>query len=131
MSKFTETELAFIQAHHIGRLATVSRRGEPQNKPVGFRYNPELDTIDIGGPENGKSQKFHNVALNGLASFVIDDMTNEGGGGVEIRAKAEALPTGGKTVHPRFSPEMIRLTPTRVITWDLANRLPRAARNVD
>lgn len=132
MSKFTEAELAYMKTQRIGRLATVNQRGEPQNKPVGFRYNPELDTIDIGGPANGKTQKFRNIARNGLASFVVDDMTAQGvGGGIEIRAYAEVLPDGGETVSPGFSPELIRLTPKRIITWDLSDRLPRSARNVE
>lgn len=121
-----------MKTQRIGRLATVNQRGEPQNKPVGFRYNPELDTIDIGGPANGKTQKFRNIARNGLASFVVDDMTAQGvGGGIEIRAYAEVLPDGGETVSPGFSPELIRLTPKRIITWDLSDRLPRSARNVE
>jgi pyridoxamine 5'-phosphate oxidase family protein len=132
LSKFTEAELAYMKTQRIGRLATVNQRGEPQNKPVGFRYNPELDTIDIGGPANGKTQKFRNIARNGLASFVVDDMTAQGvGGGIEIRAYAEVLPDGGETVSPGFSPELIRLTPKRIITWDLSDRLPRSARNVE
>ena len=72
MSKFTDIELEYIKTQRLGRLATVNKDGEPQIAPVTFRYNAELDTIDIGGLNMGETQKFRNVAHNGLASFVID-----------------------------------------------------------
>jgi pyridoxamine 5'-phosphate oxidase family protein len=131
MSKFTEAELEYLKTQRTGRLATVNSRGEPQNAPVTFRYNPELDSIDIGGPNNSKSQKYRNIARNGLASFVIDDHTEKGGRGIEIRAHAEAFPEGGESIHPAFSPELIRLTPKRIITWDLAGELPFSRRNAE
>jgi pyridoxamine 5'-phosphate oxidase family protein len=74
LSKFTEAELAYLQSQRLGRLATVNKNGEPQVAPVGFRYNAELDTIDIGGYDNANSQKFRNIARNGLAAFVVDDV---------------------------------------------------------
>src|SRR5690349_18222941 len=133
MSKFTEAELEYLKTQRAGRLATVNKRGEPQNAPVAFRYNAELDTIDIGGPNNGKSQKYRNVARNGLASFVVDDFTSVGGRGIEIRAHAEVVPEGGQSIHPAFSPELIRLTPKRIISWDLSGKTlpwPATRRNV-
>lgn len=58
MSKFTEAELEYLKVQNTGRLATVNKRGEPQNTPVLFRYNAELDTIDIGGPEMASLRNF-------------------------------------------------------------------------
>lgn len=146
MSRFTEIEQAYLKTQKAGRLATVNKHGEPQNAPVTFRYNEELDTIDIGGPRNGESQKYRNVARNGLASFVVDDFTEWGGRGIEIRAHAEAVSEGGgetiytdgekiskagETVYSGFSPEVIRLTPKRIIAWDLSNGIPFSKRNVE
>ena len=74
MSKFTDIELEYLQTQRLGRLATVNKNGEPQIAPVTFRYHAELDTIDIGGLNMGETQKFRNVARNGLASFMIDDV---------------------------------------------------------
>jgi pyridoxamine 5'-phosphate oxidase family protein len=131
MSKFTEVELEYLLSQKAGRLATVNQRGEPQNSPVTFRYNAELDTIDIGGPNNSKSQKYRNVARNGLASFVVDDFTEQGGRGIEIRARAEVFPEGGEDIVPGyFSPEIIRLYPKRIIAWDRAGKLPFSKRDV-
>ena len=69
MSKFTEAELKYLKTQQLGRLATVNKKGEPQVAPVSFRYNPELDTIDIGGYDNGNTQKFRNIANNPTVSF--------------------------------------------------------------
>lgn len=132
MSKFLEAELEYLKTQRLGRLATVNKRGEPQIAPVTFRYNEELDTIDIGGLNNGETQKFHNVARNGLASFVVDDVVPPWQPrGIEIRGHAEALPDGGQSVSPNFSPALIRLTPRRIISWDASTRRPHSARNVE
>jgi pyridoxamine 5'-phosphate oxidase family protein len=132
LSKFLEAELEYLQTQRLGRLATVNQRGEPQIAPVTFRYNAELDTIDIGGFNNGETQKFRNVAHNGLASFVIDDVAPPWQPrGIEIRGRAEALPEGGQTVSPNFSPALIRLTPKRIISWDMSTKRPRSARNIE
>jgi len=134
MSKFTDIELEYLKTQRLGRLATINKNGEPQNAPVTFLYNAELDTIDIGGFNMGETQKFRNVAQNGLASFVIDDVLPPfQPRGVEIRGRAEALPDGGQRISPDFGPALIRLTPGRIISWNLTSGDPaqaHSARNV-
>jgi pyridoxamine 5'-phosphate oxidase family protein len=132
MSKFTEAELEYIQSQRLGRLATVNKNGDPQVAAVTFRYNPELDTIDIGGYDNGNTQKFRNVALNGKASFLIDDVVPPfKPRTLEIRGHAEALSEGGETVMAGFSPYLIRITPKRIIFADTTFDPPqRSTRNV-
>jgi len=134
ISKFTDIELEYLKTQRLGRLATVNKNGEPQIAPVTFRYNTELDTIDIGGLNMGETQKFRNVARNGLASFVIDDIAPPfQPHGVEIRGHAEALSDGGKQISPDFSPALIRLTPGRILSWNLTSGDPaqtHLARNV-
>ena len=49
MSNFTPAEIAYLQSQLLGRLATIGADGDPHVVPVGFQYNPDLDTIDIGG----------------------------------------------------------------------------------
>lgn len=119
MSKFTEAELQYLQSQRIGRLATVNQRGAPQVTAVGFRYNPELDTIDIGGYDMSNTQKFRNVARNELVSLLVDDVlppwkTRS----LEIRGRAEALPDGGQLIADNLNPAIIRITPTRIVFWD-------------
>ncbi len=129
MSKFSEAELQYLKTQRLGRLATVNERGEPQVAAVGFRYNPETDTIDIGGYDMANTQKFRNVARNGLASFLVDDVlppwkTRS----MEIRGHAQALPDGGQSVAPTMSPAVIRITPIRIIFWDATTDPPTGSR---
>jgi pyridoxamine 5'-phosphate oxidase family protein len=46
---FTYAETAYLASQRLGRLATIQPDGSPQVKPVGFRYNPGLGTIDVTG----------------------------------------------------------------------------------
>jgi pyridoxamine 5'-phosphate oxidase family protein len=132
LSKFTEAELKYLQSQRLGRLATVNARGEPQVAAVGFRYNPELDTIDIGGRDMGNTQKFRNVARNGQVSLLVDDVlppwkTRS----LEIRGTAQALSEGGQSIAPNMSPALIRITPSRIIFWDAtAEPIVGSKRNV-
>lgn len=113
--------IAYLQSQRLGRLATVDGEGAPQNNPVGFRYNAELGTIDIGGRNMGATRKFRNVAGHPKVAFVVDDLASVQPWRprcVEIRGRAEALreladqPSG-------FSAEIIRIYPERVISFGL------------
>jgi pyridoxamine 5'-phosphate oxidase family protein len=132
MSVFTEAELAYLQSQRLGRLATVNKNGEPQIAAVGFRYNAELDTIDIGGYDNGNTQKFRNIARNGLASFLVDDVQPPWKPRLlEIRGRAQALAEGGQSIAPNLSPALIRIVPKRIIIHDSTSEPPaHAQRNV-
>jgi pyridoxamine 5'-phosphate oxidase family protein len=61
MSAFTTAELEYIAGQRLGRLATVGKDGAPHVVPVGFRYNPETDTIDIGGHNMARSKKWRDI----------------------------------------------------------------------
>ena len=45
----TGSEIEYLETQQLGRLATIQPDGSPQVKPVGFRYNAELGTIDVVG----------------------------------------------------------------------------------
>jgi hypothetical protein len=61
----------------------------------------------------------------------VDDFTEAGGRGIEIRARAEVFPEGGEAIVPGyFSPEIIRLYPKRIIAWDKGGVLPFSKRDV-
>jgi pyridoxamine 5'-phosphate oxidase family protein len=124
MSAFTEKELEYLQSQRLGRLATVRPDGKPQIAPVGFRYNAELDVIDIGGRFMSQSKKFRNLAENPNVSLVIDDVLPPWQPrGVEIRGTAQALPSGGQAVfgsaNYAVDDALIRITPTQIIGWGL------------
>lgn len=123
MSKWWDLDLypTYLATQTPGRLATVNKAGRPQNSPVSFTYNEAMGTIDIGGRAMGTTRKFGNVAATGVASIVIDDVADPvdwAVRGVEIRGEAEAL-TDVEPPSPYFSREIVRIHPSRVISWGL------------
>jgi pyridoxamine 5'-phosphate oxidase family protein len=110
----------FLAGHHHGHLATVAPDGTPQNKPVGYYYNPALGTIDIAGFNMDTSAKYHNIAVHPEVSFVVDDATGEGASGmrfVEVRGRAEQA-TAPSPAAAGLSPHIIRIRPRRVVSWN-------------
>jgi pyridoxamine 5'-phosphate oxidase family protein len=115
MSSFTPQEIAYLHSQLLGRLATVGVDGDPHVVPVGFRYNSDLDTIDIGGHSIAQSKKYRDVARTGRAAFVVDDLASVDPWTprmITMRGRAEVLPAGGQEIQPFFAPELIRITPT-------------------
>jgi pyridoxamine 5'-phosphate oxidase family protein len=118
----TQAEIAYIRTQPLGRLATVDAKGAPQNSPVGFTYDDATGTIDIGGMAMGASRKFRNVAATGKVSFVVDDIASFDPWTVrmvEIRGTAEALTGVQQDSGSSTSSEIIRIHPTRVISFGL------------
>jgi pyridoxamine 5'-phosphate oxidase family protein len=122
---FTEAELAYLRGGRptrLGRLATIDARGVPQNSPVGFRVDADAGTILIAGFDLGRSRKFRNVQGNPHVSLVVDDVASTDPWrvrAVEVRGTAEAR-TGVTPLLPGVSPELIVITPTRVVSWGLS-----------
>jgi len=123
VSSFTSVELEFLKTQRLGRLATVDPKGRPQNSPVGFRYNAELDVIEIAGRAMSQSKKFRNIGKNPHVAFVVDDVLPPWSPRmVEIRGRAEALSTGGKGFYGDGYPAddgLIRIHPTQIISFGL------------
>ncbi|WP_280423420.1 PPOX class F420-dependent oxidoreductase [Nocardia carnea] len=114
-------QLDYLAGQRLGRLATVAPDGAPQNNPVGFRYNPDLGTIDIAGWNMGRSRKFRNLAKNNRVAFVVDDIASVQPWRVrclEIRGTAEAL-TETATYIGTEPGELIRIHPERVIAFGI------------
>jgi pyridoxamine 5'-phosphate oxidase family protein len=119
MPIFTEAELEYLRSQPLGRLATQKPNGTLQNSPVGFRYNAETGTIDIGGFRMDQSRKFRNVGDNARTAFVVDDIVSVQPWRVrciEIRGRAEALPAEGSR------PPLIRIHPERIISYGITER---------
>ena len=122
MTVFTEKEVEYLREQRLGRLATVGKNGEPHVVPTSFRYNEELDTIDIGGHNLGRSKKFRDARSSGRAAFVVDDVLPGGAWrprGIEVRGSAEALSEGGGEVNAGFDKELIRIHPGRIVGWGI------------
>ena len=124
MSAFTPLEIEYLQSQRLGRLATVGRDCQPHVVPVGFRFNAEQDTIDIGGHGFAARKKYRDVLGNSKVAFVVDDVASVQPWivrGVEIRGEAEVLRTGGKEIMGGFDDEMFRIRPNRIRSWGLSD----------
>lgn len=127
---FTEAELDYLRGQRPGRLATLHPDGTPQVSPVGFGVNAELGTIDIGGRDMAASRKYRNVAANGSAAFVVDDIASVRPWVVrclEIRGRAEAIesPAGSRA---NVGGPIIRLHPRRIISFGVDPGNPAAGK---
>jgi pyridoxamine 5'-phosphate oxidase family protein len=115
-SAFTDQELLYLTQAERGRLArvaTVGKDGTPHVTPVGWRYNPDHDAIEIGGFDLERTKKFRDAKRTGRAAVVIDDLASISPWrprGIEIRGRAEAV--GG-------AQPVIRLHPERIISWGI------------
>ena len=82
--------------------------------PVGWTYNAELDTIDVGGRDMAATKKFRDVKRNARAAIVIDDVLPPWQPrGIEVRGGAEAV----EGTEP-----LIRIHPDHVRSWGLATK---------
>ena len=140
MSRFTDAEIAYLQSQRLGRLATVDAKGDPHVVPVSFRYNPGQDTIDIGGHNIVSTKKYRDALQHGRVAFVVDDVQPPWQPRmIEVRGNVQGLPEGGKEIVPSFSPEILRITPTRIISFGLnggvvqpgQGRVDYSSRNVE
>jgi PPOX class F420-dependent enzyme/OxyR family protein/uncharacterized protein (TIGR02246 family) len=115
--------IEYLTTHAHGRLATVSPNGSPQNKPVGYRYNPALQTIDIAGFTMERSAKYRNVGINPEVAFVVDDVVGDGPEGVrfvELRGTAEHAEDPDRATPGGVSAHIIRIHPRRLVSWNIA-----------
>ena len=126
---FTDAEYGYLAGHPLGRLATIGPDGAPQVHPVALWLNEAAGTIDIGGPELTRSQKFRNVQADPRVSLVVDDQAEtpnpigQTGRGIEVRGEAEIV-TLDPPLIPGFSRETLRIHPHRIIAWNVGEFTP-------
>ena len=113
-SVFNASELAYLrEGRRLARIATVGRDGTPHVVPSGFVHNAPLDTIDVTGHSVAETKKWRDVARNGRAAVVIDDIASFNPfrpRAIEVRGRAEAIP----------GPDaLIRIHPERIVSWGL------------
>ncbi len=132
MSVFTDKELEYLAQQRLGRIATVGQQGQPHVVPTSFRYNAEHDAIDVGGLRMSQTKKLRDVHRTGLASIVVDDVLPPWQPRmIEIRGTAAVVPEGGKALNDRFEDTIIRIQPTRIISFGIdASDLAANARSV-
>jgi len=117
VSVFSDAGLAYLDEGKLGRLATVDGAGMPHLVPIGWRYNPDLDTIDVGGRDFERSAKYRHVQANPNVAFVVDDVLPRWRPRcVTLRGTAVAI---AASVEGPDQGALIRITPTHVISWGL------------
>src|SRR5437588_11032597 len=120
MSKFTPAEIEYMQDQRLGRLATVNEKGDLHVVPVGFRYNAEQDTIDIGGHNIVPTKKYREAVRHGRVAFVVDDVLPPWRPRfVEVRGTVQPHTSGGHAINPNFPPDILRLTPTHIVSMGI------------
>jgi pyridoxamine 5'-phosphate oxidase family protein len=125
MSVFAPEEIAYLQENKLGRLGTADAEGQPHMIPVTYFFNEEEDTIDVGGLNFAEGKKWRDAEENPRVAFLVDDVIGppRRARAVEIRGNAELHQTGGEAINPRFpnfAPQFIRIRPTRIVSWGLA-----------
>jgi pyridoxamine 5'-phosphate oxidase family protein len=119
MSVFSDKELAYLGGKRLGRLATIEANGLPHVVPLGWTYNPALDTLDVGGHDLARTKKFRNVRGNPKVALVIDDVLPPWRPRcVMVRGDAEALEAATSADGEPLG-AIIRIHPRRVISWGL------------
>ncbi len=117
MSRFTEKEIEYLQSQRLARLATLGANGDLHVVPLAFRYNPETDTIDLGGHDIAGSKKYRDALRYGRVALVVDDVLPPWRPRfVEVRGTVEAFAEGGKEINQGFAPDMLRVTPTYIVS---------------
>jgi pyridoxamine 5'-phosphate oxidase family protein len=127
MSVFLPSEIRYLESQRLARIATVGRDGQPHVVPVSFRYNPETDTIDVGGHGFAARKKYRDVQANPRVAVVIDDLASIDPWRprmLEIRGEAEVLSTGGEGIQPGFDPHMFRIRPKRIVSIGIEGEGP-------
>lgn len=120
MSIFTKNELDYMHEQRLGRLATVDVGGNPHVVPVGFRHNPDTDTIEIGGHDIALTKKWRDMGGHPRVAFVVDDVLPPWQPrSIEILADAELLESGGEGFARGLDPQIIRLHPVKIIAWGI------------
>ena len=133
MSVFTDEEIDYLNTQILGRLATVGPDGQPHAVAVSFRYNAQLDTIDIGGHDFAKRKKYRDVQRNPRVALIVDDLESVNPWrpqGIEVRGEAEVLRSGGEVLGPGFAPEMFRIRPRRIVSWGIMGNVVPSGRSV-
>jgi|SRR5262245_1890158 len=131
MSAFTKTEIEYLAEQRLGRIATVGPDGQPHVVPTSFRYNADHDAIDVGGLRMSQTKKLRDIQRSGRASIVVDDVLPPWQPRmIEIRGSAAVIPTGGKAFSDRFEDTIVRIQPTRIISFGIDSDDSVKARSV-
>jgi len=122
MVELTRAQIDYLAGKRLGRIATAGADGKPHVVPTSFRYNAELGTVDVGGMHVATTKKYRDVQANGWAAIVVDDLVSTDPWTprmLEIRGRAEAVPSGGSALGGGFGDAFIRIYPEKVNSFGI------------
>jgi pyridoxamine 5'-phosphate oxidase family protein len=122
MAELTAAQIDYLAGQRLGRIATTGADGKPHVVPTSFRYHAGLGTIDVGGFRVASTKKYRDVQANGWAAIVVDDLVSVDPWTprmLEIRGRAEAVPTGGGVLGPGFGEAFIRIHPDKINSFGI------------
>jgi len=122
MVQLTAAQIQYLGTQLLGRIATAGTDGKPHVVPTSYRYNADLGTVDVGGHHVATTKKYRDVQATGLAAIVVDDLVSTNPWTprmLEIRGRAEAVPTGGSHLGPGFGDAFIRIHPDKVNSFGI------------
>jgi len=122
MVELTPAQIEYLATQRLGRLATTGADHKPHVVPTSFSYNAELGTVEVGGMHVATTKKFRDVQANPWAALVVDDLVSADPWTprmLEIRGRAEAIPTGGAHLGPGFGEAFIRIFPEKVNSYGI------------
>jgi len=110
---FTQKETDYINSQRLARLATVSKSGQPDVAPVGYRFDGQR--FYVTGFDITKTFKYKNVkAGNSSVSLVIDDLVSVRpwmARGIKIHGTADIDEADGRAT--------LVITPLRLWSWGI------------
>jgi PPOX class probable F420-dependent enzyme len=135
---FTSTQWAFLESHHVARLATVGTDGEPHVVPICYALGDQCLYTPIDEKpkrvEGRQLRRVRNIEANPRVAVVVDHYADDWTelGYVLVQGRAEII--GGGPEHaealsllraryPQYrsmdleSRLVIKITPTRVVGW--------------
>ena len=112
---FSERELAYLRSQRLARIATVSRRSQPDVAPVTYAFDDER--FYVGGLTLTRTLKFRNVQEQARVGLVVDDAPADGWTprGVRIHGTARI----GERAGPAGPMPVIEVTPTAHWSWGI------------
>lgn len=75
MDVFTVAELSYLDAAQgLARIATVGADGTPHVTPVGWSLTTDQQALEVGGNDLTATKKHRDIARNGRAAVMIDEV---------------------------------------------------------
>jgi pyridoxamine 5'-phosphate oxidase family protein len=122
MAELNAAQIEYLASQRLGRIATTGADSKPHVVPTSFRYNPDVNAIDVGGMRVAQTKKYRDVQANPSAAIVVDDLATIEPWRprmLEIRGRAEAIADGGEALGGGFGAAFIRIHIEKVNSYGI------------